>query len=171
MAYTVQIVFDCIDPDGLSKFYAEALHYKLQDPPEGFKTWEEALTAWMVPVEEWNSASAIVDPEGKGPRIYFQQMDTPKQGKNRVHIDVNASGGGKVPLEERTKRVRLEVERLTNLGAKVQREWAEENEFWTVMLDPEGNELCTVVRERAAYFSRPEFRVNRVASSSLPSRG
>lgn len=35
MARTVQIVFDCHDPAGLSKFYAGALHYKLQDPPEG----------------------------------------------------------------------------------------------------------------------------------------
>jgi hypothetical protein len=142
MVRKVQIVFDCHDPLGLSKFYAEALHYKLQDPPEGYKSWEEALKAWNVPEEEWNSASAIVDPEGKGPRIYFQQMDTPKLGKNRVHIDVNASEGSRVPIQERKGQVRAEVERLLKLGATEQREWEEQGEYWVVMLDPEGNEFC-----------------------------
>jgi hypothetical protein len=142
MVGKVQIVFDCHDPLGLSKFYAEALHYKLQDPPEGYKSWEEALKAWNVPEEEWNSSSAIVDPEGKGPRIYFQKMDTPKLGKNRVHIDVNASEGSQASIQERKRQVRAEVERLLKLGAKEQREWEEQGEHWVVMLDPEGNEFC-----------------------------
>jgi hypothetical protein len=38
MARKVQVVFDCRDPAGLSGFYAQALHYELQDPPEEFKT-------------------------------------------------------------------------------------------------------------------------------------
>jgi hypothetical protein len=142
MGRKVQVVFDCIDPAALSRFYAEALRYKPQDPPVGYRTWEEALNAWGVPREEWNSASAIVDPDGKGPRVYFQQMDTPKAGKNRVHLDVNASGGGLVPIPERKGQVRAEVERLLKLGAKEQREWEERDEYWVVMLDPEGNEFC-----------------------------
>jgi hypothetical protein len=142
MARTVQVVFDCRDPDGLSRFYVEALHYKFPDPPEGFATWEDALRAWKVPEEEWNSASAIVDPDGRGPRIYFQQMDTPKPGKNRVHIDINASTGPRTNIEERKSQARAEVERLLALGATKQREWEERGEFWVVMLDPEGNELC-----------------------------
>jgi hypothetical protein len=142
MTQKIQIVFDCRDPVALSKFYAEALHYKLQDPPEGYKSWEEALKAWGVPEEEWNSSSAIVDPEGKGPRIYFQQMDTPKLGKNRVHLDINASGGLRATIDERKEQVRAEVERLLKLGATEQREWEEQGEYWVVMLDPEGNEFC-----------------------------
>lgn len=142
MATRIQVVFDCRDPESLSKFYAEALHYKLQDPPEGFHSWEEALKAWNVPEEEWNSAGAIVDPEGKGPRIYFQQMDTPKLGKNRLHIDLNASQGSRVPLEQRKKEVRSEVERLLKIGAKEQRELEDVREYCVVMLDIEGNEFC-----------------------------
>ncbi len=142
MARTVQIVFDSRDPAALSEFYAGALHYKLQDPPEGFKSWEDALKAWGVPQEEWNSASAIVDPEGKGPRIYFQRMDTPKPGKNRIHIDVNVSGGPRVLVAERKEQIHPEVERLRKLGATIQREWEEPREYCVVMLDPEGNELC-----------------------------
>jgi len=142
MARTVQIVFDSRDPSALSGFYAAALHYKLQDPPEGFKSWEDALKSWGVPPEEWNSASAIVDPEGKGPRIYFQRMDTPKPGKNRIHIDMNVSGGPRIPTAERKKQIHPEVERLRKLGATKHREWEEPREYWVVMLDPEGNEFC-----------------------------
>ena len=142
MAQKAQVVYDCSDPDSLAKFYAEALHYKLQDPPEGFKSWEEALKAWNIPEEEWNAASAIIDPEGQGPRFYFQKMDTPKLGKNRLHIDINASKGSQVSLEDRKEAVGTEVERLLKLGAKKQREWEEQGQYWVVMLDPEGNEFC-----------------------------
>jgi hypothetical protein len=138
----LQIVFDSSDPSSLSKFYAEALHYKLQDPPSGFESWEGFLKAQAIPEEEWDYASAIVDPEGKGPRIYFQQMDTPKLGKNRLHIDVNASDGLDVPLAKRKEQVNSEVERLLRLGARKQRELLEMGEYCVVMLDPEGNEFC-----------------------------
>jgi Glyoxalase-like domain len=142
MGRKVQVVFDCRDPEVLSRFYAEALHYKAQDPPEGFESWEEALKAWGIPEEDWNSASAIVDSEAKGPRIYFQKMETPKLGKNRVHLDVNASGGPRAAIQDRKAQVRVEVERLLKLGATEQREWEERGGYWVVMLDPEGNEFC-----------------------------
>ncbi len=142
MGTKVQVVFDCADPDGLARFWAAALHYKLQDPPKGYDSWEAALTAFGIPKEEWNSASAIVDPEGAGPRIYFQQMDTPKPGKNRVHLDVNASSGPSVPLELRKEQVGAETDRLIGLGATKQQAWEEPGGYWVVMLDPEGNEFC-----------------------------
>ncbi len=142
MALKLQVVFDCADPERLAGFYASALHYRLQDPPEGFGSWEEALTAWKVPREEWNSASAIVDPEGQGPRVYFQRMATPKPAKNRVHLDLNASGGRSVSLGDRKEQVRAEVRRIAAAGAQEQKEWEEDGEFWVVMLDPEGNEFC-----------------------------
>jgi hypothetical protein len=141
MGTQLQIVFDCSDPKRLATFWAAALHYKLQDPPEGFPSWEAFLKAQGVPEEDWNFASAIIDPDGEGPRIYFQRMDTPKLGKNRLHIDINASRRG-TSREEQRRRVRAEVERLTKLGATRQREWDEDAEFWVVMLDPEGNEFC-----------------------------
>ena len=149
MATKTQIVFDCADPDRLARFWSEALHYKVQDPPHGFATWQAALKAWNVPEEEWNSASAIVDPDGHGPRIYFQQMDTPKLGKNRLHLDLNASGGPAIPLESRKAQVNREVDRLLRLGANKQKAWdvppssnAAPGEYWVVMQDPEGNEFC-----------------------------
>jgi hypothetical protein len=148
-ATKTQVVFDCADPDRLALFWKEALHYKVQDPPAGFATWEAALKAWNVPEEEWNSASAIVDPEGRGPRIFFQQMDTPKPGKNRLHLDLNVSGGYAASPKTRRLQVDKEVDRLLGLGATKQKVWdepprseGEPDEYWVVLQDPEGNEFC-----------------------------
>jgi hypothetical protein len=69
-------------------------------------------------------------------------MDTPKTRKNRVHLDMNVSGGSRVPEEERKKRVRAEAAQLERIGASEQKEWEENGEFWIVMLDPDGNEFC-----------------------------
>jgi hypothetical protein len=76
-------------------------------------------------------------------------MDTPKPGKNRIHLDLNVSGGPTVLLPDRKARVNREVGRLLDLGASEQRAWdvpprskAELGEYWVVMQDPEGNEFC-----------------------------
>jgi hypothetical protein len=142
MRQKMQIAFDCSDPASLASFYAEALNYKVQDPPKEFKSWEEAYRAWGIAEDEWNSWSAIVDSEGSGPRIFFQKMETPKLGKNRLHVDINASEGAQVPIERRKEQVAARVQRLLALGARQQSVWEENGEYWIVMLDPEGNEFC-----------------------------
>lgn len=150
MATSIQVVFDSPDPDRLARFWAEALHYVVQPPPPGYASWDAFLEAMHVPREDWNAASAVVDPEGKGPRVYFQQMDTPKPAKNRLHLDLNVGGGSKVPPEERKATVDAEVTRLLGLGAtrlvpwedqRLQL-WEAQGEYWVVMADPEGNEFC-----------------------------
>jgi len=143
MATGIQVVFDCADPDRLARFWAAALGYRLQDPPEGFPTWEAFLASIGVPEEEWNDGSAVVDPAGKGPRIYFQRMDTPKPGKNRLHLDLNASGGRTVPEEERRRRIDAEVDRIVALGLGATKLSVSDdaNFYFVTMLDPEGNEF------------------------------
>lgn len=142
MGKVFQVAFDAKNPDGLAAFYAEALRYKFQDPPKGFNSRQDALKASGVPEEDWEITAAIVDPDGKGPRIFFQKMDTEKPGKNRLHLDLNLSEGTLVPMDQRKAQVWSEVDRLAKLGAKVQKDWEENGEFWVVMLDPEGNEFC-----------------------------
>ena len=142
MATPIQVVIDCADPSGLSEFWSTALHYQLQPPPEGFDSWEAFLTSIGVPESEWNSASAVVDPDGAGPRLYFQRVPEPKTVKNRVHLDVNAGGGRDTPQDERRRRVGAEVERLVAAGASIVREMNERGEHWVVMQDPESNEFC-----------------------------
>jgi hypothetical protein len=83
-----------------------------------------------------------MDPDGAGPRIYFQRVPEPKTVKNRVHLDLDAGGGASVPLEERRRRVDAEVERLRGIGATRLRAVEESGEYWVVMQDPEANEFC-----------------------------
>jgi hypothetical protein len=142
MATGIQVVFDCADPAALSRFWAEALHYRLQEPPDGFASWQDWLRDQGVPESEWNNASAIVDPEGHGPRIYFQRVPEPKAVKNRVHLDLNV-GARAAGEEENQPRVDAEVRRLQSLGATIARPGSvERGEYWVVMQDPEGNEFC-----------------------------
>lgn len=91
MATGIQVVFDCADPDSLARFWAEAIGYKLQDPPTGYGSWEHWAREQGIPQERWNDASAV-DPDNRGPRLYFQRVPEAKTTKNRVHLDLNASG-------------------------------------------------------------------------------
>jgi catechol 2,3-dioxygenase-like lactoylglutathione lyase family enzyme len=143
MARDVQITFDCADPAGLSAFWAEALGYQVQDPPEGFESWEQALEAFGVPPERRNDASAVVDTEGSGPRLFFQRVPEGKQAKNRVHLDVRAAPG----LEGDARMVALEAEaeRLVSHGAIRLERYEPAPPLGAghiVMADPEGNEFC-----------------------------
>jgi hypothetical protein len=141
VATSVQIVFDCANPDKLATFWAEALHYQKQDPPPGFASWPDFLKAQGIPESEWNSASAIVDPDGVGPRIYFQRVPEGKVVKNRVHLDLNAGGPRSAPHDERRRRVDAEVARLVQLGGRKSRAVEERGEYFINMFDPEGNEF------------------------------
>ena len=143
MSTSVQIVFDTADPDREARFWAEALGYQIQPPPEGFDSWEAFLRAQGIAEERWNEASAITDPDGNGPRIFFQRVPEGKTAKNRMHLDLNASGGRGVPLEERKRQVDAAVVRLRAAGATDQRGAIEKDgEYWVRMNDPEGNEFC-----------------------------
>ncbi|HVM19629.1 MAG TPA: VOC family protein [Egibacteraceae bacterium] len=142
MAVAIQVTFDCADPAAQASFWAQALGYVVQPPPEGYESWEKFLGAIGVPENQWNSANAIVDPKGLGPRIYFQRVPEAKTAKNRVHLDVNAGGGHDVDDEERRQRVDDAAQRLVGLGATFVEERTERGERWIVMQDPEGNEFC-----------------------------
>jgi len=142
VAPSVQVTFDCADPERMAQFWVAVLGYRLPEPPDGFGTWEEWAVANRIPEDQWNAASAIEDPEGVGPRIYFQRVPEPKVVKNRVHLDVNVGGGRTTPLEQRKANVGREVERLLALGATQVGPVQERDEYWVVMRDPEGNEFC-----------------------------
>lgn len=141
MATGIQVVFDAADPDKIAHFWAEALGYILQPPPEGYESWEQLLAEMGVPQSEWDKASAVVDPGGTGPRIFFQKVPEPKTVKNRVHLDINAAGRG-VPPEQRKATVDAEVERLEKIGATRLYVQDEHGEYCVTMRDPEGNEFC-----------------------------
>ena len=143
MATSVQVVFDCADPARQAAFWEQALHYISPAPPPPHTTWEEFLRAQGVPEDQWNDGNAVEDPDGKGPRLFFQRVPEGKVAKNRMHLDLNVGGGPSVPVEERRVRVDAEVARLKALGATDERGAIEKNgEYWVRMNDPEGNEFC-----------------------------
>lgn len=143
MAREVQITFDCADPAGLAAFWAEALHYELPAPPPGFESWELALEAMGVPPEGRNDASAVIDPNGLGPRLFFQRVPESKRAKNRVHLDLRAAPG--LDGDARMAALEAEAERLAARGAtRLQRHEPAPplGAGHIVMTDPEGNEFC-----------------------------
>ncbi|MDQ0812175.1 catechol 2,3-dioxygenase-like lactoylglutathione lyase family enzyme [Streptomyces sp. B3I7] len=148
---TVQLTIDCSDPRRMVAFWAEALGYVPEPPPAGHATWRAYWAATGVPEEELPPGAgdipeSIVDPSGRGPRVWFQQVPEPKVAKNRWHFDLRVGGGRDVPLDVRARRVGSTVERLVAAGASVLRVNDEpDTGFYAVALrDPEGNEFDVV---------------------------
>lgn len=142
MGSSLQVVFDCADPARLAGFWAEALGYKQEDPPEGFNSWEQWARDQGIPEEHWNDANAVIDPAGLRPRIFFQRVPEPKTTKNRVHLDIKLNTGVEHSFEERKELARAEAERLVGIGATKVGPVEQRGEYWIVMQDPEGNEFC-----------------------------
>lgn len=143
MAREVQITFDAADPASLAAFWADVLDYELQGPPGDFDSWDAALDAMGVPPERRNDASAVVDPKGAGPRLFFQRVPEGKQAKNRVHLDVRAAPG--LTGDDRMAALEVEADRLVDRGATrlARHEPAPPlGAGHLVLADPEGNEFC-----------------------------
>ncbi|MFF4078884.1 VOC family protein [Streptomyces sp. NPDC001777] len=151
MEMTVQLTIDCADPQRMVAFWSEALGYVPEPPPAGHATWREYWAAMGVPAEELPAGAgdipeSIMDPEGRGPRVWFQQVPEPKTIKNRIHFDLKVGGGRDVPLEVRTQRVTAAVERLVEAGATVVRiaDEPDMGQYAALLQDPEGNEFDVV---------------------------
>lgn len=139
---TVQITTDCSDPGSLAQFWCRVLGYRMDPPPPGFDNWDAFLDHVGVPADQRNVRSACSDPDGVGPRLFFQQVPEPKQVKNRLHLDVRCAPGLEGP--ERMAALEAECARLVELGAtRVRRvEPGPMEAGFIVMTDPEGNEFC-----------------------------
>ena len=142
-AREIQVTFDCGDPAALAIFWAEALGMVVQPPPGGFESWDDALAAMNVPPERRNDASALIDADGRTPRIYFQRVPEGKSAKNRVHLDIRAAPD--LTGDERMAELERECARLVALGATRNGRHEPDPPLQgghIVMADPEGNEFC-----------------------------
>jgi predicted enzyme related to lactoylglutathione lyase len=109
------VTIDCSDPGRLAAFWADSLDWRVIDVDD---------------------EGAFVSPEGTTDEtpwqgLFFQKVPEGKVVKNRVHLDLRPPDN-----------MAAEVERSVELGATVQARVDVEGSFWTVMLDPEGNEFC-----------------------------
>jgi 4a-hydroxytetrahydrobiopterin dehydratase len=116
----------------------------LQPRPGSVQALEIAIDALDIPavrpfwkaitgyVDEPGSelAAALIDPVGRGPAIWFQQMDSPRPQRNRIHLDID------VPAEAASGRIDAAIA----VGGRLLSDDAAPA-FW-VLADPEGNEAC-----------------------------
>lgn len=106
------LTIDCRAPLLLADFWSSALGYRLEDADE--------------------EGASIVPADGAaGWTMLFQVVPEGKSVKNRVHLDLSPPD-----------TMEAEVDRLVAAGASVQGRVDEGGIYWTVMLDPEGNEFC-----------------------------
>jgi hypothetical protein len=148
---TFQLTIDCRDPARLVRFWCVALDYVPAPPPPGHDSWNAWYRSVGVPEEDLapdgEEIDRVVDPAGLGPKIWFQLVPEPKTVKNRLHLDLDigwASDGARLPLTERTERVRAKADELIRAGATELRtqDDAEWDRYYVVLADPEGNEFC-----------------------------
>ncbi|MFG3340878.1 VOC family protein [Glycomyces sp. NPDC048151] len=151
MEMDLQVTIDCADPQRMVAFWAEALGYEPEPPPEGHATWRAYWVSVGVPDDELppdggDVCDSLVDPAGRGPRVWFQQVPEPKTSKNRWHFDLKVGGGRGVPRDVRKERVTATVERLVKAGATLQRinDDPDSGHYAAAMKDPEGNEFDIV---------------------------
>jgi len=109
----------------------DTITFDCADPKALAAFWAGVLG--MVVDDEDEEGAFVVDPAGKGKGLFFQRVPEPKAVKDRIHLDVRPSGS-----------MAAEVARLKELGATEDGLVEVENSFWTIMLDPEGNEFCVL---------------------------
>lgn len=90
----------------------------------------QAVTGYVDEAGPSDLSGGLVDPTGRGPALWFQQMDVPRPQRNRIHIDVD------VPHDEAPARIEVA---LAAGGVLVNDVAAPA--FW-VLADAEGNEVC-----------------------------
>ena len=106
------VVVDAIDPGRLARWWAEVLDFQL--------------------LSEERDEAVIGEGADTYPQLLFGLAVEPKQGKNRLHIDL-------APDDREG-----EVERLVNMGARRFDIGQGDDVSWVVLADPEGNEFCVL---------------------------
>lgn len=137
-----QIAIDCADPHRLARFWAAAMDLDVEDHAAQAQEMLDRGFANEGDVMEvdgqlaWRTAAACRSEDGRT-RVLLQQVPERKEGKNRVHLDLD------VGAEHRD----AEVQRLEELGARRLWDGQQGPHRWTTMADPEGNEFCVLRRD------------------------
>jgi 4a-hydroxytetrahydrobiopterin dehydratase len=90
----------------------------------------KAVTGYVDEPGPSDLSDGLIDPSGRGPAIWFQQMDAPRPQRNRIHLDID------VPHDVASMRIAAAIAAggtlLSDSAAPA---------FW-VLADVEGNEAC-----------------------------
>lgn len=104
------IMIDCNDIDSMVRFWSEALGLEEKVRYPNY--------VWLSRLSE------------KGPALAFQKVPEPRQGKNRIHLDLA------------TEDPEAFAERIIELGGAKVDDHEVSGFRWSVMADPEGNVFC-----------------------------
>ena len=104
-----QVVIDSLRADDIAGFWSGLLERPVNEGANQFFA--------MIPAS----------PDGTFPALMFLAVPEPRQGKNRVHLDLVADD------------LAAEVERAVSLGATKVADFNEYGATWTTLTDPEGN--------------------------------
>lgn len=96
----------------------------------GVRAFWKAATGYVDEPGPSDLSDGLIDPSGRGPALWFQQMDTPRPQRNRIHLDID------VPHDAATDRIAATIAAGGTLLSD-----AAAPAFW-VLADPEGNEAC-----------------------------
>ena len=116
------IVVHCHQFDRMVDFWQKALGYVPREP---------ASDGWCV----------LRDPGGKHPNVSFQARQTPRPGRNWIHLDLY------------TDNQTREVARLEALGARRYPRRYRVGADFIVLEDPDGNLFCVVQQPETAVAS------------------
>lgn len=111
------LCLDANDPLRLARFWAGALHWDIHD--------------------ESSEEIGLIPTDGTRFLLLFLPVAEPKSGKNRIHLDL---------VSESPEHQAEMVDRLLSLGAQHVDVGQPEDADHVVLADPEGNELCVVLR-------------------------
>jgi len=111
----VALCFDANDPLRLARFWADALHWEIDD--------------------ETPDEIGLVPTDGTRFRILFLPVPEQKVGQNRIHLDLTTTS---IDDQQET------VARLVELGARHIDIGQGADDAHVVLADPEGNELCMI---------------------------
>lgn len=111
------VTFDCADPAGLAGFWMGIVGGEID---------------LRTVADDW---VALRDVPGIG-NVGFQKVPEGKSAKNRVHLDVEVDS------------IDVAAVAAVRAGARMQGGTVAESTGWfQVMLDPEGNEFCLILRK------------------------
>jgi catechol 2,3-dioxygenase-like lactoylglutathione lyase family enzyme len=110
------VVVDCTDPDRLAAFYCEVLGWQVVDRED----------------DDVEIGPPGQPEKGPVPTLLFQRVPDPTPGKNKLHLDLNATD----------RDQDAELQRLLDLGATRADAGQTGEESWHVLADPEGNVFC-----------------------------
>ena len=109
-AFVGTIMIDCNDLEAMTTFWKEALGL---EEKVGYPQY-----VWLGRISE------------KGPSLAFQKVPEPRQGKNRIHLDLASADPEAF------------AERVIALGGSRVEDHEHSGFHWSVLADPEGNVFC-----------------------------